>query len=330
MTQEDCIREIKSFLEEKLDPESADYLARSLFKGAKEAREITSDFPTWFRERFCKHVVWLDEEDYSKALIRALWLSPRFAGTDFGTSRQRDMGQVWTDTARGFLGEIAVSKFLKKNFQVETSLDTSRGSLEDFLPTDIAKVRFPGEDWREPKVRVSIKTAKFNGRWLDLPGDQLSHSDYFILVKIGITRHHFIAFLKAISFLKDKLFLKGKELGELDEERAKELWKEIPAFNPIPAYISGYLNKAEIELPIHSLECKISGRRRVKISIVEMVGLYSEENLRNNPKVRLLDPDQKLKISLDPIGEVTGTHFFANSGRLKWGLTNWTEFVKKL
>jgi len=39
------------------------------------------------------------------------------------------MAQVWTDAARGFLGEIALSKFLLEKFGVEVKLETRRGEL---------------------------------------------------------------------------------------------------------------------------------------------------------------------------------------------------------
>jgi len=39
------------------------------------------------------------------------------------------------------------------------------------------------------------------------------HSDVYVLVRVGITREHFIAFLKAISVIRDKLFSKAVEHG---------------------------------------------------------------------------------------------------------------------
>ena len=58
----------------------------------------------------------LDKDDYSRALIRSLWVAPNLAAVDFAGGRLRDFAQLWTDTARGSLGEIAVQKFLKNNF----------------------------------------------------------------------------------------------------------------------------------------------------------------------------------------------------------------------
>jgi hypothetical protein len=330
---ESYVERITDFLKEKInDTNSARTLAVQILKSAKEGLEINgTDFENWFENRFKYQFVWLDKDDYSKALVRALWLAPVFAGTDFGSSRQRDMAQVWTDTSRGFLGEIAVSKFLKEKFGIETDLDTRRGELTEFLSTDIVKVKFPHKEWRKPNVNISIKTTKFNGRWLDVPGAQIEHSDVFILVKIGILRYHFLAFLKAISFLKDKLFPKAKKLGELNDTMAEELWNEIPQFYPIPAYIAGYLNKNELNLPIHQLICRKKGRTKIRITVTHGIGIFSRETLRDHPRIKELDPDGSLRIEIEPIiDSITTPHFLAHSGGLKWGEENWRRLIEHL
>jgi len=323
--------EIENILGEKIsDQESLQKLKTQLLKGAKGSLEIENDFESWF-ERFKYQFLWLDRDDYSRALVRALWLAPRFAGTDFGGSRQRDLGQVWTDTARGFLGEIALSKFLQKRFGIETKLDISRGDLTEFLPTDIAEVKKPGEDWKKPRINLSVKTTKFNGRWLDLPGAQFDHSDVFVLVKIGILRQHFLAFLKAISFLKDKLFVKAKNLGELDDDEAKELWDEIPEFEPLPTYISGFLYKDDINLPIHMINVRLRGRTKMRIVISQGIGLFTPENLRSLREIQEIDPSGNIPIKIDPIiDSFSGQHFFAHSGGLQYGEQNWHRLVEML
>lgn len=324
---------VAKFLKEKIqDQNYANKLALQILKGAEEGLEFDeTDFEDWFENRFKYQFVWLNKDDYSKALVRALWLAPVFAGTDFGSSRQRDLAQVWSDTARGFLGEIAVSSFLKEKFDVEASLDTRRGELSEFLPTDIVKIKFPHQEWRSPNMKISIKTTKFNGRWLDVPGAQIEHSDIFVLVKIGILRHHFLAFLKAISFLKDKLFPRAKNLGELDDVMADELWNEIPQFDPIPAYIAGYLNKRELNLPIHQLVCRKKGRTNVRIAVTQGIGIFSKETLRNNDEIKKLDPSENLRIEIEPIiKSITTPHFLAHSGGLKWGEENWNSLIKQL
>jgi len=331
--EESQVRDLANFFIARVsDEDSARTHAVQILRGAKEGLEIDDmSFEEWFENRFKYQFVWLDKDDYSRALVRALWLAPVFAGTDFGSSRQRDMAQVWTDTARGFLGEIAVSKFLYENFSIETALDTGRGELTKFLPTDIVRIKFTNSGWRIPNLRLSIKTTKFNGRWLDAPGAQVEHSEVFILVKTGVLRHHFLAFLKAISFLKDKLFPKAKNLGELNNDMAEELWEEIPHFDPLPAYIAGYLNKNELNLPIHQLIAQKRGRTNERITVTQGIGIFSRETLQNHPCIKELDPDGNLRIEIEPIiDSITTPHFLAHSGGLIWGEEGWRRLITNL
>jgi len=307
-------------------------LANQVYRGVTEGLELeTLTFDEWFDNRFKYQLVWLTKDDYVKALTNALWLAPVFAGTDFGSSRQRDMAQVWTDTARGFLGEIALSRFLSDKFGARVKTDFRRGELEEFLPSDITGIMLPDSGWIEPRLKLSIKTTKFNGRWLDAPGAQLEHSDVFVLVKIGIMRHHFLAFLKAISFLKDKLFPSAADLGVLNSEQAEQLWNELPTFDPIPAYIAGYIKKDELNLPIHMLNAKLRGRKTKRIVISQGIGLFSKESLRSNAVIQQLDPEGNLDIEIEPIiDSLTGQHFLAHSGGLKYGKHNWRRIIGML
>ena len=324
-------KEIMNILKERIKSDSvAKTLTAQILRGAEGGLEFEKQSENWL-DRLKYHFVWLDRDDYSRALVRALWLAPTFAGTDFGSSRQRDMGQVWTDTARGFLGEIALSKFLKNKFGVEVYVDTRRGELEEFLPTDIAEVVLPNSERRRPNIKISIKTTKFNGRWLDAPGAQYEHSDAFVLVRIGILRHHFLAFLKAISFLKDKLFVTAKNLGELDEKAAGQLWDEIPQFDPIPAYIVGFIFKAEVKFPIEMIKAKLTGRKTKRIVVTQGTGLFSPETIRSNTQILKLDPSGTLPIEIEPIiDSLDSPHFLSHSGGLKYGEESWKSLVTRL
>ncbi|MEM0159904.1 MAG: hypothetical protein QW393_04070, partial [Candidatus Micrarchaeaceae archaeon] len=323
---------ISEILSERIAGESkVRTLVNQLYAGSTGGGELSGGSDAWISDRFIPNLVWLERDDYSRSLVRALWLSPRFAGTDFMSSRQRDMAQVWTDTARGFLGEIAVGKFFSSFYGVDTRADTTRGKLEDYLSTDIAKVREKSGDWRDPKIKVSIKSTKFNGRWLDVPGNQYEHSDAFILVRLGIDKEHFLAFLKTVSFLRDKLFVEARRIGELDDGQAEELWNEVPMFTPIPAYISGFLLKSDIGPGIHGLEVEAKGRKNRKLLIKRCVGVVSPDSLRSVPEVNALDPDGKMVIVIDPIiNSLTNQHFLANSGSLKWRRGEWEYLVGKL
>ena len=97
----------------------------------------------------------------------------------------------------------------------------------------------------EAKIKVSIKSTKWNGIWLDIPGDQFSHSDAYILVKVGTGRDHLFAYFKTISVFKDKILKIGQEVGSLTNNEADDLFNALPAFKPIPAYICGFALKSD-------------------------------------------------------------------------------------
>ena len=218
MKEPQCAELVERAVEEALLPREYLYIEDTrgrirhldaLCDGAVKGGDLESfpDFSSWL-EWLAWSTVVLDERDYLKAAVSALSLAPVLAGTDYGSSKQRDLGQLWTDAIRGFLGEIAFANWLKARFGVAAELDYSRGSLSEFLPSDIRSV-----DGRPPRLRVSIKTTKLRGIWLDVPFKQIEHSDVFVLVRVGVSRHHFLAFLKSISAIRDKLLSRGVELG---------------------------------------------------------------------------------------------------------------------
>ncbi|MEM3665682.1 MAG: hypothetical protein QW222_01215 [Candidatus Bathyarchaeia archaeon] len=319
------------------DANIAKELEQQLLQGALSGLEIPEfslveePYKIWLEQRFKFQLTWLNRDDYVRALVRALWLAPKFAATDFGGARQRDFAQVWTDTARGFLGEIALQKFLKEKLNTEVALDTRRGALEEFLPSDVTVKDQVSGNFRPSKIGLSIKTTKFNGRWLDLPGAQFDHSDVFVLVKIGISRMHFSAFLKDISFLKDKLFAQAKQLGELSDNQAEELWRETPNFTQIPAYVAGFIEKQELSMPIHQISCSVKGRKNRRIAVSHGVGLFSLSTARTHPGIIRIDPSGTLPIEIEPIIDslTESKHFLAHSGALKFGCNVWQELVNR-
>jgi hypothetical protein len=332
MAADTSLNSIEAVLKKKLSNANATALATQLHRGAENALELEdTTFDEWLKERFQYQLVWLDQGDYARALIRALWLAPKFAATDFGSARQRDFGQVWTDTARGFMGEIALKKFFAERLDTSIEFDTGRGKVEEFLPSDIKSIQRPGEKARKGMLRVSIKTSKFNGRWLDVPGAQVEHSDIFIFIKIGIARPHLLAFMKAISFLKDKLFAEGRRLGELDEKDSKELWDEVPDFEEIPVYVAGFLDKSTLTMPIDQVGIKVSGRKNKKLLVYSGVGIFSTQSVRERADVKYLDPAGTLPIVIDPMIDLgTSPHFMANSGALEFGKRAWQKLLERL
>lgn len=201
------------------------------------------DFGSWCKDRFLPNCVLIDETGYSKMCVDALKILSRTAPTDYGSSRQRDLGQLWADMTRGYLGEYAFLLFLKERWGITAKLGHEIGQLQDYLPMDIHKIKELNADYRAPSIKISVKTTKWNGIWLDIPGDQFNHSDVHVLVKVGAGRDHLFAFFKKISVFKDKVLKKGEDIGSLSAEESSALYESLPSFKPIPAYICGFVMK---------------------------------------------------------------------------------------
>src|SRR3990167_4309840 len=202
------------------------------------------DFGPWCKDRFLPNCVLIDETGYSKMCVDALKILSRTAPTDYGSSRQRDLGQLWADMTRGYLGEYAFLLFLKERWGITAKLGHEIGRLQDYLPMDIHKIKEPNADYRAPSIKISVKTTKWNGIWLDIPGDQFNHSDVHVLVKVGAGRDHLFAFFKKLSVFKDKVLKRGEDLGCISKETSAEMFNRLPDFSPVPAYICGFVKKA--------------------------------------------------------------------------------------
>lgn len=312
----------------------ADLLCEGAVRGRDiEAFNSLSEWIEWLRWS----MVILDEKDYLTAAIHALNLTPKLAGTDYMTSRQRDLGQLWTDTIRGFLGEIALAKWLKEKFNVDVELDYRRGPLSEFLPSDIKSV-----NRRKPRLNISIKTTKFRGIWLDVPGKQIEHSDIFILSRVGVSREHFIAFLKKISIIRDKLLKLARELRVADEEELRTIWETVPEFQPIPAYIAGFLDKHDFidkldKEKVIIVDGRLTGRKKYRLIIDKYLGLWDPREDKMTEKVLSLlkrkypNIPSNIDIEFEGIGSFTkGLHFIASSGVLKRRENEWRALLKKL
>ncbi len=216
--------------------------ALNILEKAVAGGETTYDEANiWFEERLKPNVVFLDEEGYAKMCIDALKITSSVAGTDYGSTRQRDMAQLWADTTRGYLGELGFKQFLQDKFSIRTELGHEQGELSTYLPLDIHKVQKPNEDLRDPKIKLGVKATKWNGIWFDIPGDQFIHSDIHVLVKVGAGRDHLFAFLKSLSVFKDKVLRRGQSIGHITDTQASDIYEALPNFKSIPAYICGFI-----------------------------------------------------------------------------------------
>ncbi len=238
------IQKYADILQDKLKVDSA--LAEKIITKSIEGGEVKDDLSNideWLNERLLPNCVHIDETGYSTMCINALKIVSKTAATDYGSSRQRDFGQMWADITRGYLGEYAFKLFLKQRFNIDAELGHDLGKLEDYLPMDLHKITKPGDKPRPPKIKVGIKAGKWNGIWLDIPGDQFNHSDIHAFVKIGAGRDHLFAFFKQLSVFKDKVLKRGEEIGCLSKEESAALFKDIPGFSPVTAYICGFARK---------------------------------------------------------------------------------------
>jgi len=220
------------------DKETAERIISAAIQG-RETLNGVEDIQNWIDNQLIPNTVLIDKAGYTEMCIDALKTTSIQVLTDFGSSRQRDFGQAWADMIRGYLGEFAVTLFLAKNFGLESRLAHQRGVASTFYDSDISEV-LEGNSWRKPKINVGIKTTKYNGLWLDVPKEQFSKSNIHVQVKIGGGTTHLFSFFKELSVFKDKILKAGLDGNFLTQAESDQIWNDIPAFKPIPAYITGF------------------------------------------------------------------------------------------
>lgn len=289
---------------------------------AKAGGEIgeSLNISQWIDNRLIPNCVFINHNEYAKMCVDALKILGTTAATDYGSSRQRDLGQLWADMTRGYLGEIAFVKFLWEKHNIMSRLGHDAGALSDFLPSDIHEIKKENEEFRTPRIEISIKTSKWNGIWLDIPGDQFNHSHVHVFIKIGAGRDHLFAFFKEISVFKDKILTKGVEVGSLSDSEAKDLFHKLPSFKPIPAYICGFVLRDSLysQLPY-------SGKKGAKHYTVtswngpicsnDLSEIKSRENVSGN-------------VTFEGIGKFAHTNgYLFNTGNLKWQHKDWQQVI---
>jgi len=166
--------------------DSPQELANKILEKAIQGGEINHEnYQDWVESRLIPNSIFITSEEYSKMCVNALKFLLTTTATDFGSSRQRGLWQMWADMTRGYIGEYAVVKFLQKHWQIEAELGQEKGNIKEYFPTDIHNIKKPNEKiFRKPQLNIGIKTTKWNGIWLDIPGQQFTHSDIHILVKV--------------------------------------------------------------------------------------------------------------------------------------------------
>lgn len=297
--------------------------AQKIVEKAKLGGEISTTLENWLSERFLPNCVFIDEDGYTKMCINALKILDKTAASDYGSSRQRDFGQLWADMTRGYLGEYAVKLFLKQNWGIDVRLGHEEGDIQEFLPTDIHQIKSDGQPYRPVKLNVSIKTSKWNGIWLDIPGDQFNHSDIHVFVKVGTGRDHLFAFFKHISVFKDKILKRGEAVGSLTPSESLLLFDNLPVFSDIPAYICGFVRK-DVDYQPLPYRGKLGKKH---YTIHGWNGAINPTDLQTIKQIENVPNDVKFA----GIGRFSHNKgYLFNTGNLLWEKADWDEVIAKI
>jgi len=140
----------------------------------------------------------LNYDDYVLCLDFAL--AQHFRGyvlSDWGTGRQREFGQKITNWIKGQLAEVAVKKFLKKEFGVDIKLDFE--IHDKIVPQDIVGIK-KNRKIETPKLGVGIKSSKPKSAYLVLSENEVilpdRRSDIYIFCRPNIPDDHLLRLTK--------------------------------------------------------------------------------------------------------------------------------------
>lgn len=305
----------------------SEHAITKLISAAIEGREttnVTTDIEAWIDNQFLPNLVIVDQAGYTEMCIDALKTISTQKLTDFGSSKQRDFGQAWSDTIRGYLGEFAVKKYFKREFGVETRLAHQRGVASTFYDSDISEIYDRGT-WRKTKTFIGIKTAKFNGLWLDVPKEQFAKSHVHIQVKIGVDQTHLFSFFKELSVFRDKILRAGLDGQFLSEQESDQIWNDIPRFTAIPAYVSGFAKRDE-----HYSDLDYKGTMaRKHFTIHTYRGHLPADYRQRIAKREGLSSGGMVKFQ--SIGEFTSADkYLFNTGTLRRDKSEWQKVVSSL
>jgi len=315
------VRDLAEFLEIPLED-----VVTILDKAVSGGETTIENERAWFENRLRPNTVFIDESGYSKMCVDALKTVQNIAGTDYGSSRQRDLVQKWADTTRGYLGEVGFQKLLQDKYQIESKLDHEQGDLADYLPLDIHEIKKPGESWRAPRKKVGIKATKWNGIWLDIAGAQFHHSDMHILVKVGAGQDHLVGYMKSLSVFKDKILQRGRALGHLTDAESDILYDSLPSFKPIPAYVCGFVEREDDFSSLQYTGKTINHRNNSRsFEIASWKGRYYPQ-----AKQQVMGRENvTAEIKFKQIGNFSHDDMYLfNTGNLKWSEDDWRRVIE--
>jgi hypothetical protein len=287
----------------------------------RECERDSTAIESWINDRLIPNTVFIDQDGYLEMCIAALRTVPSTVATDFGSSRQRDLGQIWGDKTRGYLGEYALKLYLKKIFDLEIDLAHQEGELGDFLASDIARVMVDGK-WREPDLKVGVKTTKMNGIWLDIPNNQFAHSDVHVAVKLAVPTDHLFSFMKSVGIFRDTILRLAVVKGHIDQTEASRIDDQIPSLKRIPAYLCGI---ADARTTYGALPYE--GRKGTKNFTID--GWKGERRPGDLDAIRA--KESAAKAEFERIGKFSHElGFLFNTGSLEWDTTAWSNLVNAL
>ncbi len=221
---------------------------RFLFE-QKELRKWLTDYK-W-------RTVELTIKDYVLCLDFAL--AQHFRGyvlSDWGPARHREFGQKITHWVKGQLAEVAVKKFLKKEFNVEIELDFR--IYDEIVPQDVIGINKNGKQ-REPKLGIGIKSSKPKSAYLVLSENEIirkdRRSDIYVLCRPNIPDDHLLRITKEriIEVVKN-------------QQHYSKYKDEIPDFENMFCEISGWCRIEELEKVTSIPGQEFTGIRYVKKS----------------------------------------------------------------
>jgi len=196
-------------------------------------------------------------EDYALCLDFAL--AQHFRGyvlSDWGTARQREFGQKITNWVKGQLAEVAVKKFLKKEFGLDVELDFR--IYDEIVPQDIIGIKENGNQ-REPKVGVGIKSSKPKSAYLVLSENEIvredRRSDVYIFCRPDIPDDHLLR------ITKDRIIEVVK-----NQQHYSKYKDQIPDFENMFCEIAGWCKVDELEKVTSIPGQEFTGIRYVKQS----------------------------------------------------------------
>jgi len=166
--------------------------------GARGRFYFDQDILFKWKESLAWRTVELDKEDYALCLDFALAQHFRnYVQSDFGTGRQREFGQKITNWVKGQLGEVAVRKFFKREFNVDIELDFD--IRDKIVLQDIIGIKDKGK-MRTPRVGIGIKSSKPKSAFLVLGENEIKiegrRSDIYIYCRPDIPDDHLLRIAK--------------------------------------------------------------------------------------------------------------------------------------